>query len=192
MPRCLFGHGWLPMLSGVNGDSLWAAEASKIAVHLVEVALGLSQRIVGVVVGGVVLIVFGLRVSFSLVDAFVLFLDLFSQYRGLRWWGVILALEQLMLCTLVLTVWEWFVMLGACWMVAVVLLLLSLSLMVIFFCFLRGCFIVGVRHGSDHQGQRSCCVQSATCLGLGALFDSGYMVCVSSKVAFGRIFNVIG
>ena len=29
-PRCLFWHGWLPMLSGVNGASPWAADASEI------------------------------------------------------------------------------------------------------------------------------------------------------------------
>ena len=39
-PRCLLWHGWLPMLSGVNGASPWAADASESAVHLVEVALG--------------------------------------------------------------------------------------------------------------------------------------------------------
>ena len=31
---------WLPMRSGVNGASPWAADASESAVHLVEVALG--------------------------------------------------------------------------------------------------------------------------------------------------------
>ena len=30
-PRCLPWHGWLPMLSGVNGASLWAADASESA-----------------------------------------------------------------------------------------------------------------------------------------------------------------
>ena len=39
-PRCLLWHGWLPTLSGVNGASPWAADASESAVHLVEVALG--------------------------------------------------------------------------------------------------------------------------------------------------------
>ena len=39
-PRCLLWHGWLPMLSGVNRGSPWAADASESAVHLVEVALG--------------------------------------------------------------------------------------------------------------------------------------------------------
>ena len=34
-PRC-----WLPMLSGVNGASPWAADASESAGHLVEAALG--------------------------------------------------------------------------------------------------------------------------------------------------------
>ena len=27
-PRCLLWHGWLPMLSGVNGASPWAADTS--------------------------------------------------------------------------------------------------------------------------------------------------------------------
>ena len=35
-PRCLLWHGWLPMLSGVDGASPWAANASDSAVHLVE------------------------------------------------------------------------------------------------------------------------------------------------------------
>ena len=39
-PRCLFWHGWLPMLSGVEGASPWAADASESALHLVEAALG--------------------------------------------------------------------------------------------------------------------------------------------------------
>ena len=39
-PRCLLLHGWLPMLSGVNGASPWAASASESAGNLVEAALG--------------------------------------------------------------------------------------------------------------------------------------------------------
>ena len=39
-PRCLPWHGWLPMLSVVNGASPWAADASERAGNLVEVALG--------------------------------------------------------------------------------------------------------------------------------------------------------
>ena len=39
-PRCLLWHGWLPMLSGVNGTSPWAVDASESAAYLVEVALG--------------------------------------------------------------------------------------------------------------------------------------------------------
>ena len=39
-PRCLLWHGWLPMLSGVNGVSPWAADASEGACYTVEVALG--------------------------------------------------------------------------------------------------------------------------------------------------------
>ena len=39
-PKCLLWHGWLPMLSGVNGVSPWAAGASEGAFYLVEAALG--------------------------------------------------------------------------------------------------------------------------------------------------------
>ena len=39
-PRCLLWHGWLPMLSGVNGASPWAVDASESAAYLLEVALG--------------------------------------------------------------------------------------------------------------------------------------------------------
>ena len=39
-PRCLYWHGWLPMLSGINGVSPWAVDASESAAYLVEVALG--------------------------------------------------------------------------------------------------------------------------------------------------------
>ena len=39
-PGCLLWHGWLPMLSGINGASPWAIDASESAAYLVEVALG--------------------------------------------------------------------------------------------------------------------------------------------------------
>ena len=39
-PRWLLWHGWLPILSGVNGASPWALDASESAAYLVEVALG--------------------------------------------------------------------------------------------------------------------------------------------------------
>ena len=39
-PRCLLWHDWLPMLSGVNGASPWAADVSESAGNMVEVALG--------------------------------------------------------------------------------------------------------------------------------------------------------
>ena len=39
-PWCLLWHGWLPMLSGVDGASPWALDASESAAYLVEVALG--------------------------------------------------------------------------------------------------------------------------------------------------------
>ena len=39
-PRCLFWHGWLPVLSGVNGDSPCAETAAQGSGHLLESALG--------------------------------------------------------------------------------------------------------------------------------------------------------
>ena len=39
-PRCLLWHGWLPVLSGVNGASPWAVDASESASNLFETALG--------------------------------------------------------------------------------------------------------------------------------------------------------
>ena len=46
VPRCLLWHGWLPVLSGVNGATPWSA-ASEGAGCLVEVALGqYSSRLV--------------------------------------------------------------------------------------------------------------------------------------------------
>ena len=46
-PRCLLWHGWLPVLSGVNGASPWAAGASESAGYLVEAALGsYSSRLI--------------------------------------------------------------------------------------------------------------------------------------------------
>ena len=46
-PRCLLWHGWLPMLSGSNGVSPWAGNASQSANYLVEAALGgYSSRLV--------------------------------------------------------------------------------------------------------------------------------------------------
>ena len=45
-PRCLLWHGWLPMFSGVNGASPWAADASESAGNILEAALGsYSSRI---------------------------------------------------------------------------------------------------------------------------------------------------
>ena len=45
-PRCLLWHGWLPLLSGVNGAPC-AADASESAGHLLEVALeSYSSRLV--------------------------------------------------------------------------------------------------------------------------------------------------
>ena len=38
-PRCLLWHGWLPVLSDVNGASPWALDASEGAGYLVEVGI---------------------------------------------------------------------------------------------------------------------------------------------------------
>ena len=56
-PRCLLWHGWLPMLSVVNGASPWAADASESALQLVEIALGCYSS--------------GLVAEWSLPDGFV-------------------------------------------------------------------------------------------------------------------------
>ena len=46
-PWCLLWHGWLPLLSGVNGASPWAASASESASYLVEAAIGsYSSRLI--------------------------------------------------------------------------------------------------------------------------------------------------
>ena len=39
-PRCLLWHGWLPVLSGVNGASPCGVGASESAFYFVETALG--------------------------------------------------------------------------------------------------------------------------------------------------------
>ena len=39
-PRCLFWHGWLPLLSGNNGGSPWALTPAEGAVKNLECALG--------------------------------------------------------------------------------------------------------------------------------------------------------
>ena len=39
-PRCLLWHGWLPLLSGVNGGSPWAQAPAEGVVNLLQCALG--------------------------------------------------------------------------------------------------------------------------------------------------------
>ena len=39
-PRCLLWHGWLPLLSGVNGRSPWAQCPGEGAANLLQSALG--------------------------------------------------------------------------------------------------------------------------------------------------------
>ena len=38
--RCLLWHGWLPLLSGVNGSSPWAESPRESASYLLVCALG--------------------------------------------------------------------------------------------------------------------------------------------------------
>ena len=42
-PRCLLWHGWLPMLSGVNGASPWVASASEPVTWLRLPLVGILQ-----------------------------------------------------------------------------------------------------------------------------------------------------
>ena len=44
-PQCLLWHGWLPLLSGNGGESLWAVEAGDAAVFLLVSALGSCSSI---------------------------------------------------------------------------------------------------------------------------------------------------
>ena len=47
-PRCLLWHGWLLLLSGVNGESPWAVTADDAAVKMLESALGAyTARVLG-------------------------------------------------------------------------------------------------------------------------------------------------
>ena len=173
--RCLLWHGWLPMLSGVNGASSWAVDASESAAYLVEVALGryssglvtewspsdefdearaasslpdyptaradgslVLDPVTGVSSSGSGFFahqsehcwsgrrwghVDGIRVdhdaSYCRVSA--LFLGLFNLFRGLRCGGSFWLCSPLVRFTLVLIILVLFGMLGACWMVAVVL-----------------------------------------------------------------------
>ena len=55
-PRCLLWHGWVPMLSGVNGAAPWAVDASEIDVHLVEVAPGLTVLMMSLLLLGYLVI----------------------------------------------------------------------------------------------------------------------------------------
>ena len=60
-PRCLLWHGWLPMLSGCHGVSLWAGNASESANHLVKllfVTTLLGWFLVGVLLMGMIRLLF--------------------------------------------------------------------------------------------------------------------------------------
>ena len=87
---------------------------------LVLVSLPISQRIAGV--GRRWGHVDRVRPEGDLqsCSAFVLFLGLFSQFRGLRCGVSFWLCSHLMLCTWEVTIWVWFVMSGVCWMVVVV------------------------------------------------------------------------
>ena len=45
LPQCLLWHGWLPLLSGNGGESLWAVEAGDAAVYMLGSALGFCSSI---------------------------------------------------------------------------------------------------------------------------------------------------
>ena len=74
----------------------------------------INHRIAGVDVDGVMWIMSVLMVGVRLVGVFVLFLGLFSQFRGLRCGASFWLSSHLMLCTWELTIWVWFVIFGVC------------------------------------------------------------------------------
>ena len=182
-PRCLLWHGWLPMLSGVNGASPWAAES---AFYSVETALGryssglvsewslpdgfdadevcarmpdapkvwsddslILDSTTGVSAAGAGMFAhqselcwsdrrWGQLIAFSpimwliLVGVLCLSLDLCKLFRELSCGGSFLLFSLVMKFMWELTILVLFGMLGACWMIAFPLHLLSLLLMVIF------------------------------------------------------------
>ena len=102
---------------------------------LLELGFSLTNlSLFGVIGGGVRFILFALRVSFSPVGVSVLFLGHFNLFRGLKCGESFWLCSLLVLFTLVLTILVLFDMLVGCWMVVVVLSLLSLSMTVISSC----------------------------------------------------------
>ena len=58
-PRCLLWHGWLPLLSGANGESPWAATAGDAAVHMCLRVLLAHTELGSVGAGRVLLMLIG-------------------------------------------------------------------------------------------------------------------------------------
>ena len=86
-------------------------------------------------VGGGMLIMFALLLAMGVfVRVSVRFRGLYRLFRGLSCGGVILDLQSFGVLLWVLTIRMCFVTLDGFWMVVLALLLLSLSMMVIFFC----------------------------------------------------------
>ena len=101
-PRCLLWHGWLPILSGVNGISPWASDATESAGYQAEVALGryssglaangvplMSMRI-GLLHWYLIIPMSGRMVALSLIGSLVYLLQVLgSLLISLRTAGVI-------------------------------------------------------------------------------------------------------
>ena len=80
-PRCLLWHGWLPMLSGVNGILMFGL----MAVWFLIIGFLLTNlSIFGEIVGGVMLMVSALILALRAVGVFLRFLGLFSLFRELK------------------------------------------------------------------------------------------------------------
>ena len=98
-PRCFLWHGWLPMLSGINGASPWAASASESASYLVEAALGgwllsgvplMSMIELGLPPWSLIIPTSGLTEALSLIRSLVfLLLELGSSLTSLSLFGMI-------------------------------------------------------------------------------------------------------
>ena len=119
----------------------------------------ICQRIAGVVVGGVMLIVFALRVLFRLVEASVRSLGLCRLFKGLRCGGAILALQSADAVHVEgrgreggLTIRVWFVMLGVCLMVIMVVKDGDLLLLIDWMLRRRGLDTVRITKVKGHAG----------------------------------------
>ena len=123
-PRCLLWHGWLPLLSGINGGSPWAQSPAEGAVMevwlmtrcLVFLLRGLGALLVGLVgfglagsgVIGMMMLVMVLWFPPVVVSA--QFLGLCRLFKGLSFGVLFLHFRLVMVFILGLIIWELFVM----------------------------------------------------------------------------------